>query len=171
MLRGSPYCVVFLLASFGIFLLWAGAGSQDNYTAEESALAPSPQTVPTQSLPAVSCRLWYTPRRLHPERPSREHGTASQETGWQGEEAWQLRRPKQLSGIWPSSSRYDGTSRYYVKSRGSTNGPSPKHCGTLFLGPHCCVWVLEPVGESTAQVVPVHFNCVQTLGFLLGSNV
>ena len=54
-----------------------------------------------------------------------------------------------------------------VKSRGSTNGPNPKHCGTLFLSPHCCVWVLEPVGESTAQVVPVHFNCVQTLGSYL----
>ena len=111
--RGSPYCVVFLLASFGIFLLWVGADPQDNYTAEESALAPSSQTVPTQSPPAVSCRSWYTPRRLHPERPSREHGTTSQEAGWQGEEAWQLRRPKKLSGIWPSSSRYDGTSRYY----------------------------------------------------------
>ena len=54
-----------------------------------------------------------------------------------------------------------------VKSRGSLNVPIPKHCGTLFLVPHCCVWVLEPSGESTAQAVPLHYNCVRTLGSYL----
>ena len=55
------------------------------------------------------------------------------------------------------------TSSENVKSRGSLNDPIPKHCGTLFLVPHCCVWVLEPSGESTAQAVPLHYNCVRTL--------
>ena len=55
----------------------------------------------------------------------------------------------------------------HVKSRGSLNVPIPKHCGTLFLVPHCCVWVLEPSGESTAQAVPLHYNCVRTLGSYL----
>ena len=54
-----------------------------------------------------------------------------------------------------------------VKSRGSLNVPIPKHCGTLFLVPHCWVWVLEPSGESTAQAVPLHYNCVRTLGSYL----
>ena len=54
-----------------------------------------------------------------------------------------------------------------VKSRGSLNVPIPKHCGTLFLVPHCCVWVLQPSGESTAQAVPLHYNCVRTLGSYL----
>ena len=57
--------------------------------------------------------------------------------------------------------------RMNVKSRGSLNVPIPKHCGTLFLVPHCCVWVLEPSGESTAQAVPLHYNCVRTLGSYL----
>ena len=57
--------------------------------------------------------------------------------------------------------------RNIVKSRGSLSVPIPKHCGTLFLVPHCCVWVLEPSGESTAQAVPLHYNYVQTLGSYL----
>ena len=56
---------------------------------------------------------------------------------------------------------------FFVKSRGSLKVPIPKHCGTLFLVPHCCVWVLEPSGESTAQAVPLHYNCVRTLGSYL----